>query len=153
MPVRPPAPPPINPGTRPGVAPVPGDLNRDGRPDPPSTAPGGTSNPGVAPGMTPTIPGSDPKPGFFSQDRFGGGLLSGAQMAAGTVGAGWLLNAVTGRDTTGLGAIGGGIGDAIGGIGEGLGDVATGAGSALQWLPMMAVAGVGLFLFMELRKK
>jgi hypothetical protein len=74
-------------------------------------------------------------------------------MAAGTVGAGWLLNAVTGRDTTGLGAIGGGIGDAIGGIGEGLGDVASGAGSALTWLPMAAVAGGALLLFMELRKK
>ena len=117
----------------------------------------------MAPGALPPVVGSEPKPGFWSTG-IGSGLSSGAQMAAGTVGAGWLLNAFTGKDTTGLGAIGGGIGGAIGGIGsglgtavgglgEGLGDVASGAGSAMTWLPMMAVAGVGLFMFMELRKK
>ena len=71
---------------------------------------------------------------------------------AATVGGGWLLNAFTGKDTTGLGAIGSGIGEAFGGVGDAVGAVGAGVGSGLSILPYAAAAGAALFLIMNMRK-
>jgi len=71
---------------------------------------------------------------------------------AATVGGGWLLNAFTGQDTTGLGALAGGIGDVFTGAGDAVGAVGAGAGSALSILPYAAAAGAALFVIMSMRK-
>ena len=146
MPARPPAPPmTVRPPSNPSQPPPPPAAP----PPKPNTNPAhNANNDAPNPTTSGSIGASNKPPGFLS-----GMAQSTAATVAATVGGGWILNAFTGKDTTGLGSLASGIGSAVGGIGEGLGDVASGAGSALAYLPMAAIAGGAIFLFMEMRKK
>ena len=49
------------------------------------------------------------------------------------------------------GKLAGGVGGAVNSIGGGLGQIGGGLGSALQYLPLILIAGGGIFLVVQLK--